>query len=138
MYNDAISQMAVKMEGVSVGTSSSLSSVLNIYDCRQLSFAMRASTFAGTPDNTAFVKLEKVLAYSSLDGTGAAVELTTDEAFIQPISSFSVKNSYTTVQNGLRAEAMKYSSIKFVFISSDAGNTVQLTTVKTGLRKSPV
>lgn len=138
MYNDSINSKKILMETLTVGTSTVLSSAIDTTSFSKLAFAFKATTFAGTPDTTDFVKVEKIVASRTGAFAGEEVEFTLVDDFILPLASMSVANSTTVAKNGLRDSIMIYSFIKIGFISSDAGNTVQLTTILEGARKEPV
>jgi hypothetical protein len=139
MYNDSISEKKFDMQTLTVGTTSVLSSAINISKFGKLCFAFKATTFAGTPDTTDYVKVEKIVASKTGAFAGEEVTFTDANAFVQPLANMSVANSTAVGKNGLRATISAiYSYVKIGFISSDAANTVQLTTVLEGSRNEPV
>lgn len=139
MYNDSVSGKKALQQTITVGTSSVLSSSIDIKDFNQCMFFFRASTFAGTPDTADFVKIDKILASHTNAWAGEEVEFSSADAFVEPLANMSVANSTKIGINGLRAKiAGKYSYIKIGFISSDAANTVQLSVLLEAAKQEPV
>ena len=132
MYNDSINSKEILMSAITVGTTTAKSAVIDISDCFKVSLAFRASTLAGT-----FVKIEKIFAYKSKDGSGTAVEFASADDFILPLAKMSVASTSAVGKNGLRQCQNIYNSIEIGFISDAGANTVQLTVIKEGLKNEP-
>lgn len=139
MYNDAINSKKFIIETLTVGTAGVLSSAINISNFSKLSFAFRATTFAGTPNATDFVKIDKIVASRTGAFAGEEVIFNSADDFVLSLDKMSVKNNADIGKNGGRnAINGIYSFVKIGFISSVNGNTIAFTAVLEGARKEPV
>ena len=134
------------LQVLTVGTSEVFSNSIDTSGFESVIASFRATTFAGTPDTTDFVKIVKAQGSTTGAFAGEEVDIAGLQDFeksdssssVAGLTQLSVANSTQVKKTKLADYAIKYRYIRFAFISSDAANTVVFSTVLCDHFNAPV